>query len=314
MNRDSVSWSGPMPALVTPFDRSGEIDTVSFARNIDLMFEHRATGMLVGGCTGEFWAMTVEERRRLFALAVKAGAGRGTVLAGTGAILAREAIDLTKAAQDAGCDGAVILPPYFVKLTDDEIYAHFAAIARAVDLPICLYNIPGNAVNALSPALVARLAELDPVVAIKESSGDWANYYATSVAVSDRLRIFCGPSSVFGVAAVLLGADGTIDCFPNMWPTGGIELFYAARDGRLQEARRLQAIGAALTTLFTSEGRTLYPATKAAMHLLGQPGGELRAPLCPLDAAQLHGLRQGLATLGLLPSDHVKTAAEQGAT
>jgi 4-hydroxy-tetrahydrodipicolinate synthase len=289
-----------MPALVTPFDAAGAIDEASLAANIELQLRHGATGFLIGGCTGEFWAMSAEERAVLFRTAVRIVSGRATVLAGTGAVRAQDAIDLTLEAKDAGCDGAVILPPYFVKLTDDEIFAHYEAISDAVGFPICLYNIPGNAVNALSPALVRRLAALDCVVAIKESSGDWNNYYATAIAVADRLRVFCGPSSVFGVAAVLLGADGVIDCFPNMWLPGGIDLYYAARDGRLEDARRLQAIGVRLTTLLTSEGRTLYPATKAAMDMLGLPGGAPRPPLRPLGSAQLAGLRLGLQQLGVL--------------
>ena len=132
MNRHSVTWSGPMPALVTPFNDRGAIDAGMFQRNVDIQLEHGATGFLVGGCTGEFWSMTAAERRDLFTIGVKAVGGRGTVLAGTGAITASEAIDLTKSARDAGCDGAVILPPYFVKLTDDEIFAHYEAISAAV--------------------------------------------------------------------------------------------------------------------------------------------------------------------------------------
>src|SRR5215472_15842252 len=185
MDRHSVTWSGPMPALITPFNERGAVDESLFRRNIDIQLERGATGFLVGGCTGEFWAMTSEERRALYALGVSAVRGRGTVLAGCGAVTAAEAIMLTRAAQDAGCDGAVILPPYFVKLTDDEIFAHFAAIADKIGLPVLLYNIPGNAVNALSPSLVARLAELAPVVAVKESSGDWNNFYGTLIAVRD---------------------------------------------------------------------------------------------------------------------------------
>lgn len=300
MNRDSVAWAGPIPAVVTPFDERGTIDRGLFRRNVDILMERGATGILAGGCTGEFWAMGADERKELFALAVEAVAGRGTTLVGTGAVTAAEAIDLTHAAKEAGCDGAVVLPPYFVKLTDDEIVAHFAAIDAAVDLPLALYNIPGNAVNAITPALSRRLSELDHVVAIKESSGDWNNYYATARAVQDRLRVFCGPSSVFGVPATLLGADGLIDCFPNVWP-GCLDLYDAARDpARLQEARRLQALGVELTRLFTSEGRTLYPATKAAMEMLGLPGGHLRPPLRPLGVESREGLRRGLTRLGLL--------------
>jgi 4-hydroxy-tetrahydrodipicolinate synthase len=310
MNRDSVTWGGPMPALVTPFNDRGAIDAGLFQRNVDIQLDHGATGFLVGGCTGEFWSMTAAERRELFTIGVKSVRGRATVLAGTGAITAAEAIELTKAARDAGCDGAVILPPYFVKLTDNEIFAHYEAIAAAVNFPICLYNIPGNAVNALSPALVRRLADLDTVVAIKESSGNWNNYYATAIAVHDRLRVFCGPSSVFGVAAVLLGADGTIDCFPNMWAPGGLDLYYAARDRRLDEAQRLQEVGWKLTELFTSGGRTLYPATKAAMAMLGLPGGAVRAPLQPLGRDELAGLRRGLVELGMLAPQAAAAAAQ----
>jgi dihydrodipicolinate synthase/N-acetylneuraminate lyase len=311
MNRDSVAWHGPMPALVTPFGADRAIDRELLARNIELQLEHGATGFLVGGCTGEFWAMSLGERAALFRMAVEIVAGRATVLAGSGAIQVREAIELTLAAKAARCDGAVIVPPYFVKLTDDEIFGHYEAISRDVGFPICLYNIPGNAVNALSPNLARRLADLECVVAIKESSGDWNNYYATAMQVGDLLRVFCGPSSVFGVAAVLLGADGAIDCFPNMWLPGGIELYYAARDGRLDAARRLQATGVRLTALLTSEGRTLYPATKAAMNMLGLPGGLPRPPLRPLGATQLAGLRQGLAELGLLGGSSITATAAQ---
>ena len=311
MDRNSVKWWGPMPAIVTPFDENGAIDQGLLQQNIDILMAKGATGIVIGGCTGEFWALSMDERRKLFKLGVKAMAGRGIVIAGTGAIGVQDAISLTRAAHDAGCDGGLVLPPFFVKLTDDEIFAHYEAISRAVDGPVMLYNIPGNAVNALSPALVRRLADLDKVVAVKESSGDWNNYYATAIGVQDRLRVFCGPSSVFGVPAVQAGADGVIDCFPNMWLPGGLDLYYAARDGRLEEARRLQEIGVRLTQLFTSEGRTLYPATKAAMEMLGLPGGRLRPPLKPLGAEALAGLRRGLIELGVLDAGNArhKTAA-----
>jgi dihydrodipicolinate synthase/N-acetylneuraminate lyase len=308
MDRNSVNWQGPMPAIVTPFDDRGAIDERLLRENIDLLMDRGATGIVIGGCTGEFWAMTLDERKQLMQLGVTAMRGRGTVIAGTGAIGVADAIALTRAAHDAGCDGGLVLPPYFVKLSDDEIFAHYEAISRAVDGPIMLYNIPGNAVNALTPVLVARLAELDKVVAVKESSGDWNNYYATAIAVQDRLRVFCGPSSVFGVPAVLAGADGTVDCFPNMWAPGGLDLFHAPRAGRIEEANRLQEIGVKLTTLFTSGGRTLYPATKAAMELLGLPGGKLRPPLRPLGSEALAGLKRGLIELSLLSPR--KAAAE----
>ena len=251
MDRNSVKWSGPMPAVVTPFDDRGAISESLLEQNLEILLAKGATGFIVGGCTGEFWSLLPEERRRLYSLSAKIVGGRGTVIAGTGSISHREVIDLTKAAQDAGCDGALILPPYFVKLTDDELFAHFEAVSKSVTLPIMIYNSPQAATNSLSPELALRLSDLDPIVAIKESAGDWNNYYATAMAVQHRLRVFCGPSSVYGVAAVLLGADGLIDCFPNVWAPGCLDLYHAVKRGDLDAARELQKLGVALTTLFT---------------------------------------------------------------
>jgi 4-hydroxy-tetrahydrodipicolinate synthase len=299
MDRNSVTWAGPMPAVTTPFDASGKLDRAGFRANITRLLDEGATGIVACGCTGEFWTLSHAERRELYADAVVATRGRGTAIVGVGCVTAAETIALAHAAKDAGADGVLVLPPYFVKLTDDEIFAHFAAVSAASPLPIMAYNIPGNAVNAISPALALRLADLDKVVAIKESSGDWNNFYGTLIAVKDKLRVFCGPSSVFGVPAVVLGADGTVDCFPNVWK-GCTELFHAAKAGDMARAESLQATCRRLTDLFVTGGRTLYPATKAAMDHLGYPGGGVpRMPLQPCVGESLAGLKQGLAELGI---------------
>lgn len=126
MNRDSVDWAGPIPAVVTPFRNDGAIDEAAFHENNARLLVNGATGLLIGGCTGEFWAMSAEERVSLYKMAAGAAKDRGPVLAGTGAITVKETVDLTNAAKETGCDGAVILPPYFVKLTEEEIFVHFA--------------------------------------------------------------------------------------------------------------------------------------------------------------------------------------------
>lgn len=301
MDRNSINWSGPMPAVTTAFHDDGRIDEAGFAANLLALLDAGATGVVVGGCTGEFWALSHDERKRLFDVAHEAVAGRGTLIVGTGAITVDETVALTRHAEAIGCDGVLILPPYFVKLSDDEIFAHFEDVTAQIGLPVLVYNIPGNAVNAITPALASRLADLDRVVAIKESSGDWNNFYGTYLAVHGRLRVFCGPSSVFGVPAVQLGADGTIDCFPNVWRRGGLDLYFAAKAGDTARAAELQALGRKLTDLFTSDGRTLYPATKAAMDMLGYPaGGAPRRPLRKLTGAPLDGLKAGLEALELL--------------
>ena len=299
MNREDVSWSGPMPAVVTPFDKDDNIDTAAMHENVDRLFTAGASGILVGGCTGEFWALNSEERCELFRVGADAARGRGTLIAGTGAVTAAETIRLTRSAQDSGCNGALILPPYFIRLNEDEIFEHYREIDASVTFPIVLYNIPGNAINAITPQLASRLAVLDNVVAIKESSGDWNNFYATLLAVKDSLRVFCGPSSIFGVPAIAAGADGIIDCFPNVWFPGGLDLYHAAKAGRLDEANELQEIGRQLTDLFTTGGRSLYPATKSAMIYLGYTAGDPRPPLRSLTGAPLKQLHAGLAALNI---------------
>ncbi len=299
MNRESVDWHGPITAVITPFDECGAIDPQAMQENADRIFDAGGTGLLVGGCTGEFWALSSDERCELFELGVKCGNDRGTILAGTGAITVSETVFLTNAAKDAGCDGALILPPYFIRLTDDEIFEHYQEVNAAVDFPIVLYNIPGNAINEITPELALRLADLDNIVAIKESSGDWNNFYTTLIAVKDKLRVFCGPASIFGVPAIAAGADGFIDCFPNVWVPGGLDMYHAAHSGRLDAANALQQTGRRLSDLFTSGGRSLYPATKAAMEHLGFAAGNPRSPLRPLSGTALQQLHAGLASLNI---------------
>lgn len=288
MDRNSIDWTGPMPAVTTPFNPDFSIDDEAFAANIDRLIKHGATGIIASGCTGEFWSLDASEKTRLCTTAVKAIDGRGPCIIGGGAILPQQVVEQSGAAREAGADAILVMPPYFAHLTRKEIVAHYQAVDSASELPIVLYNIPGNAGNAITPEIADELADLDKVVAIKESSGDWMNFYGTLEAVKDRIRVFCGPSSVFGVPAVLAGADGLFDCFPNVWAPGGFDLWYATIDGRMEDAWALQRTGQALTDLFVSGDRTLYPATKAVMNHLGLPGGGVpRPPLAPLEGTSL---------------------------
>ena len=297
MNRDSIDWTGPMPAVTTPFHTDHALDEEGFVGNITRLLDAGATGIVTAGCTGEFWALSFPERERLAKLTVNACKGRGPAIIGTGSIREGEVIEQIDAAKSAGADAALVMPAYFAHLSDSEIVDHFAAIDARSSLPIVLYNIPGNAGNAITPAIADKLADLDKVVAIKESSGSWLNFHQTLNRVKNRIRVFCGPSSTLGVAAALAGADGHIDCFPNVW-VECMDLWYATIEGRMDEAWALQATGQTMTELFVSGGRTLYPSTKAAMNFLGLPGGGIpRPPLRPLQGAALTELRAGMESL-----------------
>jgi 4-hydroxy-tetrahydrodipicolinate synthase len=284
-----------MVAVTTPFRSDFSIDEESFSANVERLYAAGATGMVTSGCTGEFWALDMAERVRLTQLTVAAAKGRGPTIVGTGSIREGEIIEQIHAAKEAGADGVLVMPPYFVRSTEAEIIAHFEAVDAGSVLPILLYNIPGNAGNELTPTITDRLADLDNVVGIKESSGNWNTFQGTLNAAADRIRVFCGPSSVFGVPATLAGADGLIDCFPNVWAPGCLDLWHTTKAGRMADAWALQKTGIAMTDLFTSGGRTLYPATKAVMNHLGLPGGGIpRPPLRALDGDALTELTQGM--------------------
>ena len=303
MNRDTIDWSGPMPAVTTPFNVDMSVDEESFVANVKRLFDAGATGLVGAGCTGEFWALSPQERQNLARLAVETCDGRGPIIIGAAGICEEEVIEQIAAAKEVGADAALVLPPYFVKVTDVETIAHLEAIADRSELPVVLYNIPGNAGNAITPDIADRLADHDKVVAIKESSGDWNNFHATLNRVKDRIRVFCGPSSTIGVAATLAGADGLIDCFPNVWAQGGVDLWYKTKAENLDEAWALQRTGIALTELFTSGERTLYPSTKAVMNHLGLPGGgHMRPPYRDLEGTALKGLIEGMETLAVAPA------------
>lgn len=287
MTRDDIDWTGCLPALTTPFGEGGAIDEEGFAANLVRLIGEGATGAIVAGCTGEFWSLDLAEKARLGRLAVQATGGRVPILLGAAAIRVQDVIAVAHEAAEAGCAAILVTPPFFVRNTDAEIIAHFEAVSAASPLPVVLYNIPGNAGNWITPAIASACADFDKVVAIKESSGDWLNFHATLIAVRDRIRVFCGPSSVFGMAAAKAGADGFMDCFPNVWK-GCLDLWPASTTGDLGHAQALQARLMAMTRLFTSDGCTLYPATKAAMNHRGLPGGGWpRPPLKALEGETL---------------------------
>jgi dihydrodipicolinate synthase/N-acetylneuraminate lyase len=236
--------------------------------------------MVAAGCTGEFWALKLPERAHLAKLTVDACKGRGPAIVGTGSIREGEVIEQIHAAK-GGRRGWRAGDATLLRAPDrtPEIIAHYEAIDAASVLPIVLYNIPGNAGNAITPAIADRLADLDNVVAIKESSGNWTNFHDTLMRVKDRIRVYLrAVQSCSAWPATLAGADGLIDCFPNVWDKGCLDLWHATRAGRMDEAWALQRTGLAMTELFTTEGRTLYPATKAAMNFLGLPGGGIPRP------------------------------------
>ena len=310
MDKNSVDWHGVMPAIITPFDAQGNIDEAAFRRHIELNIGYGVTGVVVTGCSGEPWSQTLDERKRLFKLAVETAKGRIKVIAGTGAVNTREVIDMGLYATEAGCDGTMIVAPYFPKLhSPDDLIVHYRMISDAVDLPIMLYNVPGYNVNVLSPELISRLADIENVVAIKESTPDYNTYYKTLSLAADRILVFTGQLSMYGLAAIETGAVGAVTGATNIWGAESVEFYDACKNRDIDRALVLQKKAVELWDVAMANGRNLYPAIKAGMNLQGLPGGYPRMPLRPLGEKDIDELRRGMERLGF-DVRHTAAAAE----
>lgn len=299
MDRNSVSWGGQVTAVVTPFDQNGAIDEAGLRSQIDFLIEEGVDVVIANGCTGEFWAQTMEERKRVMKVAVQAAAGRIPVLGGASANYTPDVIEYTRYAAEIGCSGVMIMPPFLVRPNNDDIFHHYKAVSDAVDLPILLYNIPRDTVNDLTPELVDRLADLRTVVAIKDSTFDFNIFWRLQTLVGDRLRVLIGPSTMFGAPAVMMGADGWVDTYSNLWPQMTVALWRASKAEDWDKARQLQRTGIAFRRFLSEGDRNMYSAVKAAMNIIGLPGGYPRLPLRPLTEPHLTQLREGLAKFGV---------------
>ena len=299
MDKRDVDWHGPMPSLITPYDAEGLIDEDAFLENIDLCIGYGMTGLLVGGNSGDFWSLSMDERKRLMTLAVEGARGRVPVIACSGAFLAPAVIELVRTAADRGCAGAMVLPPFFYRPDADDIFAHYKAVSDASSLPLMLYNFPANSVPIMPFDLIGRLADLDCVVAIKETSGNYNTFYKILTEVGGDIHVFCGQMVRFGVPALIMGAPGFIDTNLNLWGAGSVELYQAAMTGDLVRARALQRQALALHELVSSGGRNTYNWVKTGMTLIGLPGGVARLPQSPLNAEKIEELRRGLDELGI---------------
>ena len=298
MDKNSVDWQGPFTALITPFDAQGRIDEAAYRRHVDYVLGQGVRGVVANGCTGEFWAQSFDERKRILELAVDAVQGRVPVIGGTGGIYTPEVVALTRYAKEAGCDGAMVITPYFVRPSREDLIAHFKAVSDGADIPIMLYNIPRDTVNDLTPDIVDALADLEHVVAIKDSAFDFNIFYRTYLAAGDRIRIFVGPSTMFGVAALKMGAVGWVDTYSNIWGRGWWTSMRRSLGDDIDKARELQQRGLAIRDMFSSNGQNMYCTVKAALNMMGLSGGFPRPPLRPLAEPYLSELRDGMTRMG----------------
>lgn len=299
MNNGKVDWKGGFVAAVTPFTREGALDEGAFCENLDVLVEEGAQGVVVSGCTGESWAMLPEERARLFQLAVDTVRKRVPVIAGTGTVSTRTVIELSRRAKEVGADGIMVLPPYYCMAGRRDIIEHYRSISNQVSHPILLYNVPRRTGFNLTPDVVEELAAFEWVVAIKESSSDFIQTETTIGRVGGGILVFTGHSAERGVPAVLMGADGWVSSTESqVMGREALAMYGLAVRGEVAAARRVQMRALALDQALKPIGT--FPANlKAAMNIVGRPGGYPREPILPLTSSQVEEVRTALHALNL---------------
>ncbi len=290
-------FSGVFTAIVTPF-RDGHVDEESFRRLIDWQIEEGVSGLVPCGTTGESATLSHEEHRRVIEICVDQVRGRAKVLAGSGSNNTTEAINLTRFAREVGADGALLITPYYNKPTQEGLYQHFAAVARAVDLPLVAYNVPSRTGCNMLPATVGRLAnEFENFVGIKDATASMTQCSDTIACCPKSFCVLSGDDFT-ALPTCLLGGSGVISVTSNIMPGAMAAMYRAYSEGDVAEALRLHYELLPVHHAMFIETNPIP--VKISLALMGRIGEEMRLPLCPLSEAHRAELAAVLKKAGLI--------------
>lgn len=289
-------FEGTYTALVTPF-RKGEVDYTALAALLERQVKAGVDGVVPCGSTGESATLSHDEHERVIAFVIEKSARRLKVIAGTGSNSTRESIRLTRFAKEHGADGALLIAPYYNKPTQEGLYAHYAAVAEAVELPQIVYNIPGRSAVNIAPETMARIARLKNVVGVKEASGSLDQVTRVVEACGPAFTVLSGDDSLT-LPILAVGGRGVIAVISNLMPEGLVKLVRAALAGDYAAAR---AQHYALLPLMRAMGLETNPIPiKAALAAVGLIENDLRLPLTPLAEAYHDKLKAALAGAQLI--------------
>ncbi len=295
MSTKGEAFAGLSVAMTTPF-RDGAVDYDVLRTQVEFQIEAGTTCLCPVGTTGESPTLSHDEHERVIASVVEFAAGRIKVMPGTGSNNTAEAMRLTRFAESHGADAALVVAPYYNKPTQEGFYQHYKALAEAVGIPICVYNIPARTGKNIEPETIARLGELAGITMVKEATGSMDQ--ASQIMALSNLTILSGDDSLT-LPLLAIGARGVISVVGNIVPRDVIALVKAFDAGDLAGAlvwhRKLFPLCRDMLGLATNP----IP-IKAAMRQLGRDNGQLRMPMTPLDDASEARLRGTLSKYGLL--------------
>jgi len=289
-------FSGSLVAIVTPFSK-GKFDERAMADLIEFHIANGTQGIVPCGTTGESATLTPQEHERVVAVTVEVVNKRIPVIAGTGSNSTDEAILFTKHAKAVGADGALLITPYYNKPTQEGLFRHFEAVAKAVELPQILYNIPGRTSINMLPDTTARLSQIPNIIGIKEGSGSLQQVSDIIHRSKPGFLVLSGDDPLT-LPMMALGGKGVITVTANVAPTDMAHMVSAALKGDYERARTLHF---KLTPLFSALFLETNPIpVKAALAMMGKMSEEVRLPLTPLADEYRPKLNEALQQAGIL--------------
>src|SRR5262245_16211487 len=295
---NTLELRGILPAMITPFTADGAaVNTQALADHTRHLIDAGVGGLIPGGSTGEFTALSKAERQQVHTTVIEAAAGRVPVVPQTGALTVQEAIELSTHAEQAGAAGVMVAPPFYDPLSFAELHAYFAEVAGAISIPVMLYHIPGVTGQQLTPAQIGELAQIPGVASIKDSSGDASALTELLQVYGDRLQVCNGWDTLtfFGLAS---GAKASVWGAANIFPELAVELFNAVADkGDLEAGRAVWSRIYPVIKFLEAESYTAR--VKAGSELVGVQAGPPRSPYLPLTPEAVATLADLLQKAGL---------------
>ena len=295
----SPLFEGCATALVTPF-RNGEVDKSAFLRLLHRQIESGINALVVAGTTGESPTLTDAEKRWLFTAAVrevKTADRKIPIIAGTGSNNTRRACELSRMAEDCGCDGLLVVTPYYNKASEEGLISHYQAVAEATSLPIIAYHVPSRTGCKMSPAACKRLSDHPRILGLKDATGDLSFTSRVAALCRDSLPLYAGNDDQT-LPVLSLGGLGVISVVSNLCPEAMTRLCRLWREGKTADARALQLSLIPLCDALFCEVNPIP--VKAGMELLGLCSDEVRLPLAKADERVRAKVAEALRGLGML--------------
>lgn len=291
-------FTGAGVAIITPFNEDGSVNYEEFGRIIDDQINGGSDAIIVCGTTGESSTMDHDEHIEVIKYCVEKVAGRVPVIAGSGSNCTREAINISKRAEEVGANGLLCVTPYYNKCTQEGLYQYYKTISDAVNIPIIMYNIPGRTGTTIQPETAVRIAkEVKNVVAIKEASGNISAVAKLAALADGCIDIYSGNDDQV-LPILSLGGKGVISVWSHVAPKKVHDMVYAYLNGDTATATKLQLEAIDVIGALFCEVNPIP--VKAAMNMLGYKAGPVRAPLTELSDAHKELLEKALKDYGVL--------------